>query len=343
MGINRTCALAANPAFEVVAAADTVERNIDKLQSSLKRKVERFGSQDGYRNMINRCDLDAVGIFSPHSLHYEQAKYALENDLHVLIEKPMICGAGQAIEVAKLAEERKRIFLITYQRHYLPHYLAARRMIRQGRIGEVKGFYVLIAQDWWWPHTWRGDPKFSAGGQINDSGSHFQDILLWMTGLLPKSVEGHIDYSYRDRKADVEMNGMFHVELSNGSAGHLSIFADYVGGFTEDVRIVGEKGYIFFDKEVLCLGRNLKSGKRQIKTIPCKLPNGYPTDPVDNFAKLLTGKTRKNHVPAIFGAQVALLNETLLEAGKVGRRIYCEDVLRRSARSFDDLVSEEAD
>ena len=42
--------------------------------------------------------LDAVIILTPHALHFEQAAAALEAGLDVLLEKPMVMNAEQAVD-----------------------------------------------------------------------------------------------------------------------------------------------------------------------------------------------------------------------------------------------------
>lgn len=325
------------PAAQVVAAADTNPDCLDKLEADLGYKVERFPGPDGYKKMIDACELDGVGVFSPHTLHFPHAMYALERGVHVMIEKPMVCGVGNAIASAKLAAKNKLVYMITYQRHFEAKYVTARKLIRGGAIGDVKSFYVYMAQDW--PGSrpqigWRGDPRFSGGGQLNDSGSHYQDILLYMTGLLPKSVEGAYDCFYRGELAEVEMNGSFNVGLTNGAFGRLIIIGDYIRGFADDVRILGDKGWIMFQGPDLLLAKD----KDQPQKAEVKLPRGYPPNPSQNFVRLLTGRCKENHVPALFGAQVALLTDAMLAAGKTRRKADCEALLKKAGYSYRDLI-----
>ncbi len=333
IGRHRTLDLNRDRAVKIVAAADTNLKNIKLLEKSLGHGVESFTGPSGYRKMIDRVDLNAVGIFSPHTLHYDHVMYAISNGKHVLIEKPMVCGVGPALETAKLAAKKKLVYLIHYQRHYFPVYIKGREMIRKGMIGDVKSFYIYMAQDWSFD-SWRGDPRYSGGGQINDSGSHYQDILLWMTGLLPKSVDGNIDYYYRGEKKRVPENGSFMVELSNGAAGRLIIISDIIGSFVDDVRIMGSKGELRFLPDSILF---TKKGSRTPKVIKPRLPKGYPKNPCDNFAKLVTGRTKKNHVNSIFGARVALLTEALLLSGEKGKRVYCDRLVRKAGYSLRDL------
>ena len=334
-GRGRTFVLAKDKMAEVVAACDTNPECIDRLEQGLGHPVERFLGADGYKAMIDSCDLDAVGIFSPHTLHYDHAMYAFGHKLHVLIEKPMVCGVGHAIETAKIAARKKLVYMIHYQRHFEAKYVTARKLIGRGDIGDVTGFYVYMAQDWR-GNGWRGDPKFSGGGQLNDSGSHYQDILLYMTGLLPKSVVGSYDFMYHGARRPIEINGSYCVELSNGAAGRLIIIGDYIRGFSDDVRILGSKG-------ILTMGMGgpdlvLHKPGKDSKAIPCKLPRGYPANPSDNFIKLITGRSKENLVPALFGAQVALLTDGMLAAGKTRKKVNCATLLKRAGYSYKDIT-----
>jgi len=317
---------------DIVAACDIDPKRLDNLENVLDKKVIRFGADDGYQTMIDDVELDAVGVFTPHSLHYDHAMYALNAAKHLLIEKPMVCGTGNALRTAKLAQEKNVISVLHYQRHYEPFYIKARQMIMDGVIGEVETFYVYMAQDWA-GRTWRGDPEYSGGGQINDSGSHYQDILLWMTDLLPKSADGSVDmFHHGDRKL-IEINGSFNVELQNGAGGRIIIIGDVMGGFTDDVRIRGTKGDLLFYSGSLIHRPNGKDPRE----VAVSRPKGYPESPCDNFVKLLRGRARVNRVPLMFGARVALLTDAMLTAAHEHRHVECEELLKGAGYSFADL------
>jgi len=320
---------------ELVAAVDLDPARLDYISSLIgDQSFARYTDVEGYRRMIDENELDAVGVFSPHVPHYDHIKYALENGLHVLTEKPMVCGAANALEVTKLAEKKKVTALINYQRHYELKFMKAREMIQKGMIGEVINFYVYMAQDWY-GKTWRGEPEFSGGGQINDSGSHYQDIIIWMTGLLPVAAEGQIDSIYRGKKLKVEYNGSFNIELTGGVTGRMIIISDIPGGFVDDVRICGTKGSIYFRGDQVIL---FDHASQEYTEMPMKRPSGYPLSPVDNFVKLLRKKVRINRVPFIFGSRVALLTEAMLRSGhQGGKRVLCAEILREAGYSFADL------
>jgi len=58
----------------------------------LRRMAEHFNCNNtftDYKEMLDSVEMDAVLIATPHALHYENAKLALEKGLHVLVEKPL--------------------------------------------------------------------------------------------------------------------------------------------------------------------------------------------------------------------------------------------------------------
>ena len=121
--------LKADGRVELVAVADPEE-------ASARRLLEAWGAEAAYyadyRQMIGADALDGVLISSPHSTHYAQARYALERDLHVLVEKPLTTKARHAQALIDLAAERERVLVVSYQRNFYPAYAYARELVQKG-------------------------------------------------------------------------------------------------------------------------------------------------------------------------------------------------------------------
>ncbi|HRP69368.1 MAG TPA: Gfo/Idh/MocA family oxidoreductase [Turneriella sp.] len=75
-------------------------------------KAEQFetSAYESYETLIQKCE--AVTIAVPTHLHYGIAKYALENNVHVLVEKPITLDIKEAEELIRLAREKKRILQV---------------------------------------------------------------------------------------------------------------------------------------------------------------------------------------------------------------------------------------
>lgn len=333
VGSHRAKLLNEEPNCEVVAAADTNEGQIKALRKQLgKKDIAAYVGPNAYKQMIKKEGLQAVGVFSPHSVHYTQAKFALESGCHILIEKPMANGVAKAVELYKLARKKRRILLIHYQRHFEPVYVTARRLLAKGVIGKLNHFYCYMAQDYRIVSGWRMINKISGGGQINDSGSHYQDIMIWMTGLMPLRAYGATDKYMGGKIHDIELNSSHHVEFEKGLTGRIIIVGDYLDGFVDDVIIEGSKGTL-----KLTGGKILLTKGSRTKEMPMDVPKSWPMDPCNNFAGLLDGRYKENCVDGILGARVSMLTETLLESGRKRKMVECKDILKRDGLTYRDI------
>ena len=74
-------------------------------------------------------------VTSPHTLHFEHARLALERGLHVLCEKPMCTRGDHARELVRLASEKGLHLLVPYGWHYKPFIQQAKRWMDEGVVG----------------------------------------------------------------------------------------------------------------------------------------------------------------------------------------------------------------
>ncbi len=228
------------PGAEVVALMDTEPANIakHKARHPFLADVAEYGDYD---RMLAEADLTGVILASPHTVHYEQIMKALDAGVHVLCEKPMVCRIDHAGDVLKRVRETGLVLALAYQRHYGGTYRYIRDRIAAGVIGQVQTVMCVQYQGWKeaTKDTWRQVPELSGGGQLNDSGSHLVDIMLWMTGLAAETVSAQID----DCGTPVDINSAVSVRFTNGAIGTLTVVGDYPGpGMWEDISIMGTKG-----------------------------------------------------------------------------------------------------
>lgn len=213
--------LAEIPEAQVVALAEPSQAAVAKMVEAFPdmAKVPVFSD---YRDMLAQVELDAVEIHSPHTLHFQQALDVLRAGKHLLLEKPMVCTVPHA--KALIEAGKGKVFMISYQRHFQGPYLYVREQIQKGFVGAVQYVAGLQSQNWLRATrgTWRQQKALSGGGQLNDSGSHLVDILLWATGLAVESV-----YAYcQNYDTEVDIDSALALRFSNGALGTLSIIGD---------------------------------------------------------------------------------------------------------------------
>ncbi|MBA3046925.1 Gfo/Idh/MocA family oxidoreductase [Patescibacteria group bacterium] len=163
-----------------------VEKDKKKLKTFLKENKKIPGYSD-IDKLIKNKKPDFVIIAVPHCHHYELAKQALSNKIHVLKEKPFAVSLKQAIELNKIALKNKVKIALTLQRRFNPIYSTFLQLI--DKIGLP--YYIDIKYTFFTnnPHDgWRGEKNLAGGGCLIDMGYHMIDLLIWYFGLPDKLI-----------------------------------------------------------------------------------------------------------------------------------------------------------
>jgi predicted dehydrogenase len=226
------------PEAEVTALMDTDPARIASMVRSFPA-LAGASSFDTHRALIKTGSLDAVVICSPHIAHFAQITDCLRAGLHVLTEKPMVCSVEHARKVMQAEQKAGKLLAISYQRHGQAPYQFIRRQLAGRAPGAVKFIAALQGQEWLESQKglWRQVMHISCGGQLNDSGSHLIDVILWMTGLAPAEVSAAIDNCGRE----VDINSALSVKFKGGAIGTFSVVGSWPGGFCEEIAIVCER------------------------------------------------------------------------------------------------------
>ena len=114
--------------------------------------------------------------------------------------------------------------MVSYQRRFQPEFREIREMIESGEHGRLQFVIGLSCQEWKraCAGTWRQIPELSGGGQLNDTGSHFVDILLYLVGKQAKSVSAYGD----NRGTPVDIDSALSVQFEDGVLGTITIVGD---------------------------------------------------------------------------------------------------------------------
>ena len=282
------------PESEITAICDI---NPDALKRSLERHPGLADAKQfsDYKDLIASGLVDAVQIITPHTLHYQMIMDSLDAGLHVFSEKPMVCSAEHARAVLNKVEQSGKVFVLGYQRSYLPKYVYIKEKIASGEMGAVQFVQGLQGQEWLrgCAGTWRHTQELGGGGQLNDSGSHLLAILLYMTGLTVEKVVAFID----NMTVPVDINSAISVKFKGGALGNVSVVGNAPSWY-EDITIWCEKGAFYLrngDFEV-----SDATGKRS-KPTPEQLPKSNTPD--DNFIAAILGQEEIG-VPAVWGLRV---------------------------------------
>lgn len=140
---------------------------VDKNPDASKAAAQKYNLQHTYTSIAEakarHPEIQGAIIATTHHAHYPAAKEALEQDLHVLIEKPMTVYAHHAKELSDMADARGRTILMGYTFPYLPHIVKAKQYIDEGLIGDIE--YVACSMSSITYDLLKGHPeKFEPAG-----------------------------------------------------------------------------------------------------------------------------------------------------------------------------------
>ncbi|HWO63238.1 MAG TPA: Gfo/Idh/MocA family oxidoreductase, partial [Umezawaea sp.] len=140
--------------------------------------------------LVQRDDVQLVDICTPGDSHCDIAVAALEAGKHVLCEKPLANSVAEAEKMAAAAEAaaaRGVRSMVAFNYRRVPALAFARKLVAEGRLGEVRHVRAVYLQDWLSdpasPMTWRMDREKAGSGALGDLGAHIVDAAQFVTGL----------------------------------------------------------------------------------------------------------------------------------------------------------------
>jgi predicted dehydrogenase len=171
------------------------------------RKAAELGIETAYSSydaMLADPAIDVVHLAVPNVLHYSYAKAALLAGKHVICEKPLALNLTESADLVKVAKETGRVNAINFNLRFYPLSHQARAMVQNGDVGNVFIIQGSYLQDWLLYETdwnWRLEPE--QGGVlrvIGDIGSHWLDLMTFVTGLRVQKVFADLKIFHPTRK-----------------------------------------------------------------------------------------------------------------------------------------------
>jgi predicted dehydrogenase len=158
-------AMQAVPECEVVAITSRDEQRAATIAAEFGIS-QHYGSLE---QMLRDPSVEAVYIPTPNSAHVADAVAAARAGRHVLCEKPIALSAAEAQQLVDVQRETGVQMSEAFMVRYHPRWLAAREIIRSGRLGrinQIHATYSVLNDD---PDDIRFNPALG-GGALGDVG-----------------------------------------------------------------------------------------------------------------------------------------------------------------------------
>jgi predicted dehydrogenase len=161
-----------------------------------------------YQELVADPAVDVVYVASPHALHLEHARLALDADKPVLCEKPLTMNAAEAEALVQLARSRDLFLMEAMWMACHPVILALREALKSGKFGEPRQLHAdLGGVDEVAANDRLVDPALGAGALL-DRGIYPLTFAHLMLGSA-HSVTAAAVLSARGYDADIAIAGRY--------------------------------------------------------------------------------------------------------------------------------------
>jgi predicted dehydrogenase len=239
---------AAGEACTVVAVARANPVKVEDVHRFFGPEVEVVGDNLA---VIVRDDIDAIINLLPHDLHMETTIAAARAGKHVLVEKVMARNVWECDRMIEACEAAGVNLTVAHDRRYQPHWMALKRVVDSGILGEIYQLRLEHNQDVAVPPTsWIFSRDQLGGGAVMSCLTHQIDALRWyggevagvtaMSKVIPDRMEG-------------ETMGVIAARMASGALAHVAINWATRGGWSkqhclpgEFTHITGSKGEAYY-------------------------------------------------------------------------------------------------
>lgn len=144
MGVLGCASIALHRVMPAMKVAGNIELKAVASRDPAKARdvAQRFGcvAAEGYDDLLDRPDIDAIYIPLPTGLHAYWASRALTAGKHVLTEKPLACDHPTALALVNQATKAGLWLMENYMFLYHSQHRKVRDLVAEGRIGELRVF-----------------------------------------------------------------------------------------------------------------------------------------------------------------------------------------------------------
>jgi len=137
-----------------------------------------------WRRLMDRPDLSAVVVATPHDSLPAITEAAIRSGKHVLVEKPAAKSATDLRPVLELARRSEVRVRVGFNHRYHRAFRQARSIVDSGAIGPLMFARARYGHGGrpGYDKEWRARPEISGGGELIDQGVHLIDLARWFLG-----------------------------------------------------------------------------------------------------------------------------------------------------------------
>ena len=197
--------------------------------------------------LSSHSEIDVVCVCTPNGSHSDISIDVLNNEKHVVIEKPIGLSKAKCEKVIFNALQNQKQVFAVMQNRYSPPSEWLKEITETKKLGKI--FMVQVNCFWnrdsryYKKGGWKGTQD-QDGGTLFTQFSHFIDIIYWLFGDI-KNIQGKFnDFTHQDL-TDFEDSGVVSFDFKEGGMGCLNYSTSvWNSNLESSMTIIGSKGSV---------------------------------------------------------------------------------------------------
>lgn len=229
------------------ALLETPGAKIAAIGSRSVESAEKFGREFGapiaygsYQELCDSSEVDIIYIGTPHPMHAENAKMALEGGKAVLCEKPFTMNLREAEEVVALARAKKLFLMEAMWTRYMPALAELKKIIASGEIGPPRQLHADFGFNAPTDPSHRVNNRELGGGALLDLGIYPLSIACAILGPV-KTVQALAEMS------DTGVDAQTGFNLVHQGGGMSICSCSLLAKTPDELTVSGPKGRVRMD------------------------------------------------------------------------------------------------
>jgi D-xylose 1-dehydrogenase (NADP+, D-xylono-1,5-lactone-forming) len=225
----------------------TANAHVVAIGSRSKQRAAQMAKEMGipswhgdYSSVIARTDLDVIYIPLPNTEHYYWSKRALENQKHVLCEKPLVLTLKELDILTTLAKKNGLKLMEAMWYRFHPQTKVIKAYLNDRRFGRIQHFTSSLALQELSGKDIRWDPRLG-GGALFDLMCYQIDAVNHLLNLKYSDIE-RID-GFSNFRNCIDASVFSEIYLKTKCL--ISLFSSIEKSSINVTRIVGAHGSIF--------------------------------------------------------------------------------------------------
>jgi UDP-N-acetylglucosamine 3-dehydrogenase len=248
---------------------------------------------------VERCmknpDITAVHIATPSETHYALACQALDENKHVLIEKPMAMNSRDAFKLARLAEKKGLILLVGHIFRFNAALTRAKEILEKLAVGKIN--YIQLM----WLDGLNPIPDRDI---IFDLLPHPVDIINYLTDEWPSSIFAQSTSYTRPEEKYREDMAFVNMEMPGKVSAQITLSWIQPGIKERKVTVTGSEATLSID----ALSQDIKvfkpSGNKEVTVVK----NNTIKTMVEHFVRCIFGKDNPSNSSLVGAMTVSILS-----------------------------------